>query len=122
MKISKFSRIYRLIWLIGVISMLIYFAINYFSYQDDLEKIATKKINGIMIESRDINRGFCYIVINDNISKSKLSYQFHCSHFFLINSIQPGDSVSKEPNSKIMIFYKKSHNTYIKCCEYNINM
>lgn len=37
-------------------------------------------------------------------------------------NIQIGDSVSKEANSKIMVFYKLKSGVYVKYCEYEIGM
>lgn len=85
-------------------------------------EFTNKKINGIISKSNEKNRGFHLLEIYDKTNNSTLSYSLPKSWFFKENKIQVGDSVSKEANSKIMIFYKNKNGTFEKCCEYEIGM
>jgi len=121
-KLSKASAIYFIVWLTVMLSIIIYFTINYFKYQNELKAIALKKVNGIVVDSKDDNRGFYLLTIKDDISKSKLIYDLHISYFFTTNSIQNGDSVSKEAGVDSITFYKKDSGAYKKCCSVSISM
>lgn len=81
-----------------------------------------RKFNGVILKSQEKDRGFHIIEIKDEISNSLLEYNIPKSWFFKENNIQPGDRVSKEPNSKIMTFYKFKNDRYEKCCDYELGM
>jgi hypothetical protein len=121
-KLSKANAIYLIIWFIVMVSSVVYFTTNYFKYQHELKAIVLKKINGIVLESWDENRGFYRLAVKDHISKSKLIYEIPQSYFFTTNSIQNGDSVSKEAGVDSMTFYKKDNGVYNKCCSVSISM
>lgn len=119
---NKYNYILIIGFSIFFMMLIIYFTINRLKYEDELAAIHKLKINGLITESKDERRGFYFIRIKDNISKTNLDYSLPSSWFFINNKIQISDSVYKDANSKVMTFYKYTNGQYKKCCDYEIDM
>jgi len=77
-----------------------------------------RPINGKVVSLRDAQRGSWFIDIDDNISKTKLSYVMQIAWYIREYNIQPGDSVCKTADNNIILFYKLHNRKYTKSCEY----
>ena len=122
MKKSKMIYLPLLLPLLGVIFWSIYFSKGENKFEEMVSQFTNKKIDGIVLYSKEGTRGFFLIEIADKLSDSTLKYNVPKSWFFKENDIKIGDSVSKKSNSKIMTFYKVKNGVFEKCCDYEIGM
>ena len=102
-----------------VIGAIVFFTRNYLSYKEELNSLIAKEINGHIVALKDENRGSYYI----EIETLKETYKIHSLPIaweIKEYNIQVGDSISKEANSKTMIFYKLKDGIYKECCKYKI--
>jgi predicted membrane protein len=104
-----------------IIAGVVYFSKNHIRYKDELKVLVTREIKGTIIALKDERRGSYYIAIQcteDTIKQHSLQIGWEIKEYH----IQIGDSISKEANSNIMLFYKLKDSIYEKRCEYEIEM
>ena len=123
-EIIQLPKKYNYILIIGfttiVVTLIVFFTVNASKYDDKLEALQKSEFNGLIKDTKKETRGFYYIMIKDNISKTFLKYSLPSDWFFLENKIQSGDSVSKNANSKMITFYKLKNGVFEKCCDYEV--
>lgn len=101
--------------LIGVIIAFLYFRKNYFHNKKETNALIRKEVSGQINMLENINRGSYNLKIGDyKINSLPIAYEVEKYN------IQLGDSVRKEANSRIMIFYKNTNGSFEKYCEYEI--
>lgn len=84
-----------------------------------IDFLISREINGIITDSKDESRGSAYL----EVKTENDTYQMHSlplSRRIKINNIQLGDSISKEANSNIMIFYKRKNGEFLECFKYEM--
>ncbi len=100
------------------ISGIIFFIRKYLERKEKIKDFIEKEVKGRIISLKDINRGRYEISIktfNDTINQS-LGIAWHIEKY----NIQVGDSVSKEANSRIMIFYRTKGGKFKEYLKYEI--
>lgn len=108
-----------IIIIITVILALFFFTRKHIDYEDELNSLIAKEVNGSIIALKDKGRGTYYLEIKTlsgvfEISSLPIAWEVEKYN------IQVGDSLSKKANSKKMFFYKKKNGIYIKYCDYEI--
>lgn len=103
-----------LVFLFGIF----FFTRKLVTYQKELTIFEKHKINGIITELKNTQRGTYDIEISsgDEIPNLRLGWELEKYN------IQIGDSVSKKENSKIMTFYKFKDGIAEKCFDYEIGL
>lgn len=102
-----------------VIVAVIYFTTNYKKFKSEISILISQEINGIIKSMKDENRGSYFLEIQttkEDLKIHSLPIAWEVKKF----NIQIGDSVSKEANSKIMIFYKLKNGVSQKLCEFEM--
>lgn len=100
------------------ISGIVFFTRKYLEHKEKIKIFIGKEVKGRIIALKDINRGSYIISIktfNDTINQS-LGIAWHIEKY----NIQVGDSVSKEANSRIMIFYRTKGGKFKEYLKYEI--
>ncbi|GIV44992.1 MAG: hypothetical protein KatS3mg035_2115 [Bacteroidia bacterium] len=100
------------------ISGIVFFTRKYLEYKEEIKVFIGKEVKGRIIALKDEGRGHYEISIktfNDTINQS-LGIAWHIENY----DIQVGDSVSKEANSRIMIFYRTKGETFKEYLKYEI--
>lgn len=101
-----------------VLSATIFFIHKWLSYKNDLIEFQKKEAYGKIVRLKDLTRGIYAIELSSKIHLPNLRIGWEIEKY----NIQVGDSVSKEANSKMMIFYKFENGVYKKYYEYEIGM
>lgn len=111
----KYIIILIAILLIWVIFSFSFFRKNYLHQKREIKRLKSQKINGQINILENKNRGSYNLQIgNYKINSLPIAYEVDKYN------IQLGDSVSKEANSTLMIFYKNKNGSFEKYCEYEI--
>ncbi len=87
------------------ISGIVFFTRKYLEHKEKIKIFIGKEVKGRIIALKDAGRGDYYIEIKtlkDTFKIHGLPIAWHIENY----NIQVGDSVSKEANSRIMIFYR----------------
>jgi hypothetical protein len=86
-----------------------------------MEKTANfmkRELSGVLVAVKDIHRGSSSVTIKQHPTGELLEYNLEISKFLRENGIRERDSISKNANSGIIIFYKADERgVYAKCCE-----
>lgn len=111
----KYIIISIVILLTGVAITFLYLRKNYLHHKNEINDLISREINGQINILKNKNRGSYDLKIGDyKINSLPIAYEVEKYN------IQLGDSVRKEANSRIMIFYKNIHGVFEKYCEYEI--
>ena len=82
----------------------------------------SRQLNGILVEVKDIRHGTSTLTIKQHQTGELFEYDLQIGKFIRENNIRERDSISKEANSGIVIFYKADEDgVYAKCCEVQYN-
>lgn len=120
MEIPRYNKVLLYVFFIAILCAVVFLRNKYSEARAAENTIISMKIEGVIVYSKDISRGTQYFEIlnrKDSIVKCTL----HVSSFFKENNIGLNDSISKEGNSEIMLFYKYSSSGYRRCCECDIS-
>ncbi|MBO9634968.1 MAG: hypothetical protein J7578_17795 [Chitinophagaceae bacterium] len=111
----KYIVILIIVLLIGVAIAFLYLRKNYLLHKNEINDLISKEVNGQINILKNKNRGSYNLRIgNYEINSLPIAYEVEKYN------IQLGDSVRKEANSRIMIFYKNINGVFEKNCEYKI--
>jgi predicted membrane protein len=112
---TKYIIILGAIFLIGAIIAFFYFRKNHLYHKREISDLVSKELNGQINILENRNRGSYNLQIG-NYKINSLPIAFEVEKY----KIKLGDSISKEANSHIMIFYRNKNGTLEKYCEYEI--
>jgi hypothetical protein len=89
---------------------------NYSEHQSALKFFAEKEVKGKITALKNEKRGSYFIEIDDLITKHQM-HSLRIGWAVEEYNISVGDSVSKDANSKRMVFYKLKNGVFEKLCE-----
>jgi len=116
---TKYIILIIVIFISIVIGAVVFFTRNYLSHKDELNSMIPKEIKGRIVALKDENRGSYYLEI-ETLKETHKIHSLPIAWEIKEYNIQVGDSISKEANSRMMLFYKLKNGIYEKCCEFEM--
>ena len=90
---------------------------NHSRFVTQVKDFIGRDVDGIIVKMDNLHRGNYELRIYDSKADTTFEYDLRLGSFIEENGIQVNDSISKEPDSKMITFYKRlPAATYEKCC------